>query len=119
MNKVLILSGISGSGKSSYGASLGNSCVVSTDHFFLDSSAQYRFDPFLLTQAHAECFREFIDALQSEIHTLMAYSEKEVQMCADRNRHKVPYRSVLTQHQRLIRRQLKPWWNSTFLNVSV
>lgn len=64
MSKVIILSGVSGAGKSSFVPSdvTGEAEVVSADHFFL-VKGEYRFDPSKLADAHAECFRRYISAL--------------------------------------------------------
>jgi hypothetical protein len=88
MNKVIILSGVSGSGKTSYITSrfervwfphfrsgdIGGAVVVSADHYFMKSlrdtfppraQCRYDFDPKKLSLAHGECFRNFIATLQS------------------------------------------------------
>src|SRR5271154_5563102 len=66
MRKVIILSGISGSGKSTYAEGILNATQgikVSADHFFMKEGS-YHFDATKLGEAHAECFRRFIDYLQ-------------------------------------------------------
>lgn len=62
--KVIIVSGISGSGKSTVVKSLisETSVVCSADHFFMVGD-RYNFDPKLLGQAHAHCLRKFTDQL--------------------------------------------------------
>lgn len=66
MKQVVILSGVSGSGKSgtarSYQERFPVCRIVSADHYFM-KDGEYRFDPKLLGAAHAACFREFILAL--------------------------------------------------------
>ncbi len=71
MGQVKILSGVSGSGKSTYARKLwnalepGNYCkVVSADDFFM-RDGHYIFDPKRLSDAHGKCFRDFIAALNS------------------------------------------------------
>ncbi len=64
--RVLILSGVSGSGKSSYIASLvgqekGKLFVCSADSFF-NKEGGYKFDPSKLGEAHGQCLRDFIEA---------------------------------------------------------
>lgn len=77
MGKVIILSGISGSGKSTYAKDLlakYNSKskesgfyggMVSADSFFL-SDKGYNFDASKLGEAHGSCFRHFISSLQDK-----------------------------------------------------
>jgi predicted ABC-type ATPase len=74
--QVKILSGVSGSGKSTYAKQLQAmfhvqnptfSVVVSADDFFM-VDGEYRFNPAKLSEAHASCFRSFIEAMQ-EVHT--------------------------------------------------
>lgn len=58
---VFILSGVSGSGKSTYiRNTFQDPFVVSADHFLYDSDGKYIFDPMKLGAAHAACFRRFI-----------------------------------------------------------
>lgn len=86
MKKVFVLSGPSGAGKTSlinsivqehekymmeHGAEnpIVNHYVVSTDHFFYESAEigslpVYNFKPEKIGEAHADCFRKFIESLQ-------------------------------------------------------
>jgi predicted ABC-type ATPase len=68
IKQVKILSGISGSGKSTYAEKIAahhaNCVIVSADDFFYQESEEYRFDPSKLGEAHAYCFREFLRAMQ-------------------------------------------------------
>lgn len=82
MRKVIIMSGISGAGKSTYiqdvilGRKVVNNVtsfnpppsfmVVSADDYFIGEDGVYKFDPSKLSDAHGHCFRCFIDAMQSE-----------------------------------------------------
>lgn len=67
MRQVIILQGISGSGKTTYASKLRDAAkakglsarVVSADHFF-ESDHEYRFDPTKLSEAHGSCFRRFL-----------------------------------------------------------
>jgi predicted ABC-type ATPase len=72
--KVIILSGVSGSGKSTYVNSVlgvateqiggkGSRVKVSADDFFVDKLGAYCFDPRELSAAHGQCFRNFITHL--------------------------------------------------------
>jgi len=78
-NKVVILSGISGSGKSSYIRSIsekvwypyfqsgdvGGAVVCSADHYFMSPwQGEYEFDFKKLSNAHGCCFRYFIESVQ-------------------------------------------------------
>jgi predicted kinase len=66
MKSVVILSGVSGSGKSTYAEKLLNDTQgikVSADHYFM-VGGEYHFDPIKLGEAHADCFRRFITYMQ-------------------------------------------------------
>ena len=65
---VKILSGVSGSGKSTHARDLIKGTddmveVVSADNYFMEDG-QYKFDPTKLSEAHAYCFIRFLEALQ-------------------------------------------------------
>jgi len=60
--QVVILRGISGSGKSSYAKMLGME-IVSADHFF-EFDGEYRFDPKLLPIAHRQCLRTYVEMVR-------------------------------------------------------
>ena len=67
---VKIMRGVPGSGKSTrafnaayhVGTTGGKACTVSADQFF-ESTGRYVFNAAKLPQAHADCFRRFVDAL--------------------------------------------------------
>lgn len=66
MRQVKILSGVSGSGKSTTARKLRNALepgtyckVVSADDYFM-VDGEYKFDPSKLSDAHGACFRDFI-----------------------------------------------------------
>ena len=62
-----ILSGLSGSGKSTYTQHCcGGAKVVSADQFFM-VDGEYRFDVSKLSQAHGACFKSTIAALGSKV----------------------------------------------------
>src|SRR5271154_3761303 len=154
MRKVIILSGISGSGKSTYAEGILNATQgikVSADHFFMKEGS-YHFDATKLGEAHAECFRRFIDYLQqtpawecvvvdntncqtweiapymlaaaafgyqAELHTLKCGNWNEVDMCARRNAHGVPDRTVYAQQRHMDARELPPYWSNTVVPLKI
>lgn len=63
--RVVVMQGVPGSGKSTYVRSaFPGARVCSADHFFVGDDGVYRFDRTKLPQAHAECLRNFVEALQ-------------------------------------------------------
>lgn len=137
---VIILRGIPGSGKSTFTKTLaGEVRVVSADHFF-EKSGSYQFDPTKLPQAHGECLRKFVEALQkgffetlvvdntntsvSEVAPYaalaLAYGAKleivniqcDPEVAAKRNIHGVPATGVAAMAKRLSDEtpRLPPWW---------
>ncbi len=63
--KVKILCGISGSGKSTYiSKNFPNAVVCSADHYFI-KNGEYNFNSVKLGEAHAECLRKYVSALQT------------------------------------------------------
>jgi tRNA uridine 5-carbamoylmethylation protein Kti12 len=67
VKKIVILRGISGSGKSTYGEKLVEegtiTLTVSADNYFTDDEGNYKFDPSKLKEAHGSCIRAFIETL--------------------------------------------------------
>lgn len=64
MKKLIILRGLPGSGKSHAIRDMPDHTVVcSADHFFYDSLGNYRFNPSMLGEAHAECQHKALDAM--------------------------------------------------------
>jgi predicted kinase len=64
--KVVILRGLSGSGKSYYiRHNLPDAYVCSADFFFM-REGEYHFNPSFLPHAHAACMGSFIEALREE-----------------------------------------------------
>lgn len=57
--RVLILRGISGSGKTTYASKVRNALVVSADDYFTYEGV-YRFDPRKLPAAHAQCLKRYM-----------------------------------------------------------
>jgi len=97
MKKAIILSGVSGSGKSTYIQKMieefrkqekgevyepmlddfpnyneKSFSIVSADHFFTNSYGEYKFFPAGLSTAHASCFRHFIESLQNGVPYVFA-----------------------------------------------
>lgn len=63
MNKVYVLRGSSGSGKSFWiKHNVVDPIICSADNFFM-KEGKYQFDPKQLGQAHGKCFKDFINAL--------------------------------------------------------
>jgi predicted kinase len=74
MSKVIIMSGISGSGKSTYIKNhYPDAVVCSADHYFHDLANKEGktydevFDPALLGEAHKHCLRKFIQCLSDGV----------------------------------------------------
>ncbi len=68
--KVYLMSGVSGGGKSTeaekiakYHGGMDYVYIFSADHFFIQPSGDYKFEPRLLPQAHAECLLKFTDII--------------------------------------------------------
>lgn len=71
-NRVLILRGISGSGKSTYIRDhLPGAYVCSADDFFIDSAGDYKFNPHKLGEAHRWCYSKFLTALSDWRETVV------------------------------------------------
>ena len=137
MKKVVILSGIPGSGKTTYSKILKPSCVVSVDLFF-ETPSGYEFDPNKLPQAHQMCFQEAIDWLNGytqgvlvvdntntsawEISPYVLAGETygavvevhrlhvSVDVALKRNIHEVPERAIKEMAARFGKRDVLPWW---------
>ena len=66
ISNVLILRGISGSGKSTYANSLNeNGMIVSADDYFINEKGVYEFDSLKLKKAHDSCLRGFVFCLEN------------------------------------------------------
>lgn len=138
MPTVIILAGVSGSGKSTI-AAMCRGEVVSADHFFLDKEGVYQFDPAKLPEAHGWCLRRFVALLQdctasvvvdntnTTVAELAPYAalalaygydlrivivECDPRIAFERNKHGVPLASVEAQASRLacLAASLPPWW---------
>lgn len=162
--KVVVLSGVSGSGKSTAARKLWNELepgtyckVVSADDYFM-VDGEYQFDVSKLSDAHGACFRSFIHAIspgvsdyhlvvvdntnttaveiapyilgaqaygwEAEIITILPalpttspailnWREDYAQKCAARNKHGVGYETIRAQLNRIMTRELMPWWKQS------
>lgn len=65
--KVIILRGISGSGKTTYHKQhYPNAYVCSADNYFLDGDGNYNFDAKLLGEAHKGCMTTFLTIMKNK-----------------------------------------------------
>ena len=70
--RVVIVRGISGSGKSTYIRNhLSGAYVCSADDFFIDSAGDYKFNPHKLGEAHRWCYSKFLTALTEQRQTVV------------------------------------------------
>jgi len=68
MNKVTIMRGLPGSGKSLYVDRFRRRAVVcSADDFWLDDDGVYVYDEYLAPKAHASCLLKFLKALKDNV----------------------------------------------------
>jgi predicted kinase len=66
--KVVILSGIPGSGKSTVAKGYSKAKSFSADHYFVSEDGVYRFDVTKLGEAHGECLRLFVEEVYNGTH---------------------------------------------------
>jgi predicted kinase len=83
MNEVIVLSGLPGSGKSYYTKKLENFKSFSADDFFINEEGVYKFDHTKIGEAHAECFRKYVEYLQSEDEYARQYGLNGVPVVVD------------------------------------
>lgn len=147
MGKVIILRGVSGTGKSTYcEAYINEAVVVSADHYFINAKGEYKFDPNHLGDAHGLCLRTYVDHLQHGDETIivdntntsiseiapyaalaLAYGYEleivtllvDVEVAAARNVHNVPLETVRQQRRNLDNgtRQMPRWWPHKIVEV--
>lgn len=147
MNKktVWIMQGVSGAGKSTL-SDLSTAFVVSADRYFMHGF-EYRFDPSNLGEAHSECLREFVTAINDELGFIVvdntnttpvevapyyalasAYGYdvvikyipcEDLNVAAARNRHGVPLKTIEQQAKRIenFAKHMPPWWNRETVEV--
>jgi predicted kinase len=137
--QVTIMRSISGGGKTTYiNKNFGgqNPLIVSADNYFM-KDGKYIFDPSKLGEAHDWCWNEYLKGLlantrdiiidntnistwevalyyrpaqvfKAEVKIIRIYCDPIVAF--NRNIHKVPLKTVLDMHQRLMMETLPPWW---------
>jgi len=72
MKRVIILRGIPGSGKSTYGQKMFPTAqTVSADQFMIDADGQYKFDPEKIRACHKQCFAKFIGLVTSDVELIV------------------------------------------------
>jgi len=137
MNAVIMV-GVSGSGKSTYIKSkLSDHKVCSADSYFIDGD-KYNFSFEKLGDAHAHCMKTFIEACQNKVENIVvdntnttidqlapyysiarAYNykvtivqlEAPVELCAERNCHNVPKKTVDGMNYNLSKLRIPNYWN--------
>lgn len=138
--RVIILRGISGSGKTTYRhKKFPDAPYVSSDDFFINRYGIYEYDRGKLGKAHNYCLREFIEWITegnpdvlvvdntntrvAEIAPYYAVAEcygykPEVltliahpDIAHEQNKHGLTLDTVMAQHERLISEELPPWWH--------
>lgn len=150
MRQVIVFQGVPGSGKSTIGEEFmkvapGRAVKVSADDFFTErGNGTYAFDFKLFGEAHAQCLRRFLDAVQqnvdlvivdntnttvTEIAPYMAlaaafgYEARLVRVKCDpkvaaaRNTHGVPLEGVLKMAARMTAQDYPPWWSIETIEV--
>lgn len=138
MNRVILLRGISGTGKSTYQKrEFPDAIVCSADHFFLKKDGSYVFAKERLGLAHKVCFDKFSTAVEeqkplivvdntnlstSEIKKYVETAQKagydveiltincNPDIAAARNAHQVPKDTVIKMSEKLGRVQLPADW---------
>ena len=127
---VIILRGVSGSGKSTATARYNPDLVVSADHFMVDKEGRYNFDVTRLSECHSKCLLTFLDFVASHSNdsivvvdntnttlwetspyvqsgNALGHVVKVISLLSDpevaaaRNQHGVPPATVFSQDQRL------------------
>lgn len=137
MKSVYVLRGLPGSGKSTWTLAVPGAIVCSADDFFMKlGGGVYKHDPAKIGEAHAECFRKYLDALRDGKETVVCDNTNstaaeispymlaaaafgyeativlfrcDVETALSRNTHKVPA-SIMAQMARGIDHPLPPWW---------
>ena len=146
---VTIFRGLPGSGKSTLAAQmykgLADAVVCTSDDFFTTPTGEYVFEPKLLPQAHGECLKKYVQALQENKFSVIAVANTnlsvaemapyyalaeaygaEVEVCTidcpielakARNTHLVPD-STIERMYRILQEEdfrLPPWWNHHYI----
>jgi predicted kinase len=134
--KVTILSGIPGSGKSTFASGTGAGAIVCSADDWFCRSGEYRFNVCELGDAHGECLKKFVEAIQQGRDTVVdntnttseeivpyyavaaaygAQIELITVLCdhkkaAARNVHGVSAKGVEAMARRLAERKLPDFW---------
>ena len=147
MNKVKILSGVSGVGKSTYAKMhFPDTAIVSADDFFRKDGV-FKFDPTKIGEAHSDCFKHYITHITSteddivvdntncEVWEIAPYIlasnafgyEHEIitlfiprdrlEECASRNDGRATTTTISNQFDKLKYRVLPPFWNARQVTV--
>jgi predicted kinase len=141
---VWIMQGVSGAGKSTFVSPL--AYVVSADHYFM-RGFEYHFDASRLGEAHAECLKNFVEAVDSRLNFIvvdntnttpvevapyyalaLAYGYdvvikhipcEDLKLAAERNRHGVPLKTIEQQAKRIenFAKHMPPYWNRETVEV--
>lgn len=141
--QVVIVSGIPGSGKSTFTKQQTNAVVCSADQYFT-KDGEYKFDVTKLSEAHGECLRRFTQALLEKKDLVLVdntnttvleiapyysmakaygYAVKLVTVQCDpetaysRNIHGVPLPAIKAMSLRLADRWFPPYWEMDFQEV--
>lgn len=78
MNKLILLRGLPGSGKTTAAALFGNVPHFEADMFFIDAEGKYNFDPRKLSEAHNWCRHKAMEAMKDD-HPIVVVSNTFVQ----------------------------------------
>jgi len=82
--KVLIMRGISGSGKSTYANNIAKqsdkAIICSADNFWIDDVGNYNFDRNRLSEAHAWCYAHFVGTLTTNYHDIVIVDNTNTQL---------------------------------------
>lgn len=147
MSKVILLSGVPGSGKSSLVNKMslaGDVTVCSADHYF-EKTGQYVFDVTRMGDAHGECLRKFTNALfrndelivvdntntsALELAPYVALAQAfnasceiitvdcDPQLAFERNVHNVPLNTIRRMADAIKTRVIPRFWNVKYSWVS-
>lgn len=141
-SKVVLMSGVPGSGKSTYSKKLGG-VVCSADHYF-EKNGSYEFNPRKLGEAHGECLAKFTRALLAgeevivvdntntsalELAPYVALAQAfgasceivtvtcDPEIAHARNVHGVPLSGIQRMAAAIASRELPPFWNVKLTTV--